>query len=129
MNAVLEPAGVVHFAAASWVLLAGGVQLARAKGTLSHRALGWSWMIAISVVAISSFWMHDLEPIVLGLGPIHFLSLWTLFCVAASLYLASRKNITGHRNFAVGAYIGTVVAGFFAFYGSNRVLHIWLFGA
>lgn len=119
MNAVLGLGGIVHVTAASWVLVAGGFQLARAKGTVSHRALGWSWMLAISLVAISSFWIHDLEPVALGLGPIHFLSLWTLFCVAASPYL---------RNLAVGAYIGTVVAGFFAFYGSNHVLHLWLFG-
>lgn len=125
----LGTAGVIHLAAAVWVLCAGGIQLLRTKGTPSHRMLGWSWMLAIVVVSVSSFWLHELRPVFFGLGPIHILSIWVLICVVVSVYSARHDHIIRHRNFAVGAYLGAVVAGSFAIYGSNRLLHQWLFGA
>jgi uncharacterized membrane protein len=125
----LGPAGILHLAAACWVLLAGAIQLTRAKGTASHRALGWSWMAALTLVSISSFWLHSHLDVWFGFSLIHLLSIWVLFCVCASIYNVRRGNIRGHRGFAVGAYIGSIVAGTLAVAGQGRFLHDWLFGA
>ena len=38
----------------------GLVQLAAPKGTLPHRAIGWIWIVLMSFVAISSFFIHTI---------------------------------------------------------------------
>lgn len=128
LEASLGPAGILHLAAACWVLLAGAVQLSRAKGTPGHRALGWSWMAALAVVSISSFRLHSHLDIYFGFSWIHLLSIWVLFCIVASLYNVRRGNLRGHRGFAVGAYLGAIVAGVFAVAAQGRLLHELLFG-
>src|SRR6056297_3301506 len=44
------------------------------RGRRAHRVLGWTWVVAMAVIAISSFWIHTIGQ----LGPfslIHLLSI------------------------------------------------------
>ncbi|MCP8688103.1 DUF2306 domain-containing protein [Marinobacterium sedimentorum] len=118
----------IHIAAALWVLLAGLVQLLLPKGTGRHRALGWSWMLAMLVVSLSSFGMPGFADWLYGYGPIHLLSVWVLICVAVSVASARFGYIRRHRAFAVGAYLGTVGAALGALLVPGRLLHGMLFG-
>lgn len=118
----------IHLTAALWVLLAGAMQLLRQKGTKPHKFIGWSWMLAMIVVSISSFWITGFVDWFFGYGPIHLLSIWVLICVAVSLTAARRGNIRQHQYFAVGAYCGTIGAALGAMLVPNRLLHDWLFG-
>jgi uncharacterized membrane protein len=127
-DVTLGHAGVVHLVGAAWALLVGAVQLSRPKGTPSHRLLGQSWMLAMIVVAVSSFWLQGFMDLFMGLSPIHLLSFWVLFCVAASLYHVRNRNITWHKVYVVGAYVGTVGAGIGAVVGETRIIHLWLIG-
>lgn len=124
----LGVAGWIHLTGALWVIAAGGVQLARPKGTPAHRLLGWSWMLALAVTAISSFWLRGFMDLVYGFSPIHALSLWVLFCILAAVYFVRRGNIVWHRAYVVGAYLGSIAAGVGALLGPNRFLYQWLFG-
>ena len=117
----------IHLTAALWALLAGISQLSAPKGTKLHRMVGWSWMLAMVIVAISSFWLTGFMELFWGYSPIHLLSIWILVCVAVSLYSARTSNIKRHRRFAVGAYYGVVGAGIGAL-APDRLIHQWLFG-
>lgn len=118
----------IHLSAAVWALLAGTSQLLGQKGTPLHRAVGWSWMIAMVVVAVSSFWLTGLMDVLWGYSPIHLLSIWTLICVVASIAAARKGNIRRHKAFAAGAFFGVVGAAIGTLM-PGRLIHEWIFGA
>src|SRR5688572_20110549 len=86
----------LHAYAALAAFALGTVQLARVKGTTSHRALGYVWVVLMLVVALSSFWIHDLR--VWGpWSPIHLLSILTLVMLPLGLWYARRHKVRGHK--------------------------------
>lgn len=113
--------------AALWVIVTGAIQLIRLKGTSSHKALGWSWMMAMLIVAGSSFVLHGFPPTLSGFSLVHFLSLWVVYCVYASIRSVKEKHILRHKTFAIGAYAGAIIAGVAAISGQSRLLHQVLF--
>lgn len=117
----------IHLTAAIWVFLAGINQLFARKGTKVHKIVGWSWMVAMVIVAVSSFWLTGFMDLFWGFSPIHLLSIWILVCVAVSLYSARTGNIKRHRAFAVGAFYGVIGAGI-GILAPDRLIHQWLFG-
>ena len=83
----------VHLTAAIWLILSGAAQLIMKKGTRTHKTIGWTWMLAMIVVSVSSFWITGVVDWFLGYGPIHLLSIWVLVCVAVSLVAIRNGNI------------------------------------
>ena len=75
---LLEAARAIplHAFAAMAAFVLGIVQFAAPKGTLPHRTLGWIWVVLMVVVAISSFWIHEIR-LVGPWSPIHLLSIFT----------------------------------------------------
>ena len=55
------PAIPLHAFAAMAAFVLGVVQFAGPKGTLPHRAIGAIWVGLMVLVAISSFWIHQLR--------------------------------------------------------------------
>jgi uncharacterized membrane protein len=51
----------IHAFVAMAAFALGVVQLVAPKGTLPHRTLGWLWVALMAVVAISSFWIHQIR--------------------------------------------------------------------
>ena len=109
----MQPVIALHVAAAVLALLLGAVILAREKGTRSHRLLGRTWLGAMVVVALSSFWIFELRD---GAGPswIHVLSVWTLVSLALAVWFIRRGNVRAHRGFMVGTFAGLAIAGLLA---------------
>ena len=120
-------ADYIHLTAACWVLIAGGLQLALKKGTSVHRVVGWTWMLSMLIVAISSFWITGFMDLLWGYSPIHLLSLWVIFCVLMSVHGARFQNLARHKFFAVGAYFGSIGAALGAL-APGRMLHGIFFG-
>lgn len=116
----------IHLTAAIWALLAGINQLFSLKGSKSHKVVGWSWMAAMVVVAVSSFWLTGFMDLLWGYSPIHILSIWILVCVAVSIYSARIGNIKRHRAFSLGAFYGVIGAGIGTL-APDRLIHQWLF--
>ncbi|MCV2401863.1 DUF2306 domain-containing protein [Marinomonas sp. C2222] len=116
----------LHITAAFFALISGAFQLAMPKGTKQHKFIGRFWMLAMTVTALSSFALKGFDPVIGSLSVIHFLSIWVLICVAASIYFAKVGNIKRHKNFAVGAFYGLVGAGFGTL-APGRLIHEWLF--
>src|SRR5215510_11676753 len=93
----------VHAFAAMAALAVGIVQLSAPKGTLPHRTVGWIWVTLMTVVAASSFWVHELR--LWGpWSPIHLLAIFTLVMLPHAVLHARRHRVAGHRNAMIGIF-------------------------
>ena len=121
------PAIPLHAFAAMAAFGLGLVQFAAPKGTLPHRAIGWIWVGLMAMVAISSFWIHQIR--LLGpWSPIHLLSIFTLIIVPVAVWRAHRHDVTGHRLTMIFTFTGAlVIAGLFTFV-PGRIMHSVVFG-
>jgi uncharacterized membrane protein len=114
----------LHAYAALAAFLLGIVQLARLKGTASHRAIGYVWVGLMLIVAISSFWIHELRP----WSPIHLLSILTLVMLPYGIAMARTGVVSGHKLTMLGLFAGAlVVAGLFTL-APGRIMYRVVFG-
>tara|TARA_B100000683_G_C12456370_1_gene542241 strand:+ start:218 stop:610 length:393 start_codon:yes stop_codon:yes gene_type:complete len=117
-----------HAMAAMAAVILGGLQLASAKGTTQHRVLGWSWVLLMMYVSVSSFFISSLR-LWGAFSPIHLLSVWTLFSLGMAIYHARKGNIRQHKIWMVLLYVlALLVTGAFTLW-PGRVMHAVLFGA
>tara|TARA_R110002124_G_scaffold158839_2_gene326006 strand:- start:47 stop:445 length:399 start_codon:yes stop_codon:yes gene_type:complete len=66
------------------------------KGSPLHRTMGWAWVILMAVVAISSFWIHQLR--VIGpFSPIHLLSIFVVWTLYSSVRAARGHQVQVHQ--------------------------------
>lgn len=114
---------LIHLGAALTALLAGALQLALPKGGGRHRRLGWLWLLAMLVTAITSFWLSGLTHY--RFSGAHLLSLWVLFCLYAAVRHARQGQISAHRYFVLGANAGLLIAGAAALLTPGRLLNLW----
>ncbi len=117
----------IHAYAALFAFVLGVVQLARVKGTAQHRALGYTWVGLMLIVAISSFWIHDMR--VWGpWSPIHLLSIFTLLMLPLGVSYARRHNVVGHKRTMASIFAGAlIIAGIFTL-APGRIMHRVVFG-
>jgi len=117
----------LHAFAAMAALALGSVQLAGIKGTPWHRGLGFLWVGLMLIVAISSFWIHEIR--LWGpWSPIHLLSILTLASLPGALYYAHTHQVLRHRNAILSLFLGAlVIAGIFTFL-PGRIMHKVVFG-
>lgn len=116
----------LHLAATLAALVLGIVMLVRRKGTVSHRRLGWIWVILMATAALSSLFIRTIHP---GqFSPIHILSVITLLALPWGIYAIRRGNVQRHRWTMIGLFTGgLVLAGIFTLL-PNRLLGHLLFG-
>ena len=115
----------IHLAAVLPALLLGAVQLATPKGTPRHRLLGWAWVVAMAVAAVSSFWILGLNKAG-GFSVIHLLSAWVLIALALSIWHIRRGNVRAHKLFMIGTFLGLAGAGLGAL-APGRTLYLFFF--
>ena len=117
----------VHAYAALSAFVLGAVQLASAKGTTQHRALGYAWAAIMLTVAVSSFWVQEIR--LWGpWSPIHLLSIFTLAMLPLGLWQAHRHSVQRHRYAMIGLFCGAlVIAGLFTLI-PGRIMHKVVFG-
>jgi uncharacterized membrane protein len=122
------PAIPVHAFAAMAAFGLGVVQLAAPKGTLPHRALGWIWVALMMVVALSSFWIHQIR--LLGpWSPIHLISIFVLGMVPLAVWQAHRHRVSSHRRAMILTFTGAlIIAGAFTLL-PGRIMHSVVFGS
>jgi uncharacterized membrane protein len=122
-----SPAIQLHAFAAMSAFVLGLVQLAAPKGTLPHRTLGGIWVAIMFVVAISSFFIHELK--VWGpWSPIHLLSIFTLVMLPLGVWRAHHHQVQSHRWTMISIFVGALlIAGLFTFV-PGRIMHAVVFG-
>jgi uncharacterized membrane protein len=121
------PAIPLHAFAAMAAFGLGLVQFAAPKGTLPHRTIGWIWVGLMAMVAISSFWIHQIR--LLGAwSPIHLLSIFTLIVLPLGVWRAHHHDIANHRRIMIFIFAGAlVIAGLFTLV-PGRIMHSVVFG-
>ena len=85
------------------------------RGTAAHRWMGWTWVILMGVVALSSFAINDMR--VIGpFSPIHLLSAFVLFQLVVNVRAARSKRVLAHARGMKGHSFGALlVSGGFTF--------------
>src|SRR5262249_12864780 len=117
----------VHAFAAMTAFALGIVQLSAPKGTLPHRTIGWIWVALMAVIAVSSFWIHQIR-LVGPFSPIHSLSIFPLVMLPLAVLHARRHSVDRHRRAMIGIFTGALlIAGAFTFL-PGRIMHAVAFG-
>ena len=122
-----SPVIQLHLAATLAALVLGIVMLARPKGTLSHRRLGWLWVILMATAALSSFFIRTIHPG--SFSPIHILSVVTLVALPSGIYAIRRGNVKRHRWTMISLFVGgLVIAGIFTLLPNRLLGHVFFGG-
>ena len=104
----------LHVAGAVSALVIGTIILFRRKGSGLHKTLGWSWVIAMAVAAISSLWITGLNGDSWSI--IHLLSGWTVIALPMAIWAIRNRKVEAHRRAMTGMFIdGLLVAGALTF--------------
>ncbi len=111
----------IHLTTAVLALGLGSANLALAKGTYRHRVFGWAWLGAMLWVAVSSFWIRELNEG--SFSWLHGLSLWTLISMAAAIVSIRRGRVRSHAAWMIGTMIGVAAAGAFALAPGRFIAH------
>jgi uncharacterized membrane protein len=120
------------------ILVATGltpVMLLRRKGDGRHRRLGYVWVSAMLLTAVTSLFFNSRVDGAPNLGvftgdfsPIHLLSIFVLVQVPRIVTAARQHDRIGHERGVRGIVVGALlVAGFFTF-PFGRMLGGWLLG-
>lgn len=117
----------VHVAAALLAFALGCAQPLSRKGSLGHRIVGYIWVALMVVVAVSSFFIHEIR--LLGLwSPIHLLSLLTLFGLWGALRSLRMGRYRRHGLIMMMLFVFALLgAGVFTLL-PGRLMHVAVFG-
>lgn len=122
-----SPAIQLHVWAALGALALGTAQFLTKRGSPLHKTLGWSWVLLMVTVALSSFFIHEIR-LVGPWSPIHLLSVWTLGTLVYALHAVRRKNLKAHGYALTSLFLfGLIGAGVFTLL-PGRIMHQVLFG-
>lgn len=117
----------IHVAAVLLALVIGVLQLTLKRGTSLHRAMGWTWIIAMTATALSSFLIHQIRLVGMW-SPIHILSVTTLLALVWAIHAARQGNMRRHGIIMSSLFFYAIIgAGVFTLL-PGRLMHVVLFG-
>ncbi|MEI4231450.1 DUF2306 domain-containing protein [Roseovarius sp. D22-M7] len=121
------PVIATHALVAIAAIALGALQLVLPKGTSYHRIAGLSWIAAMALVALSSFFIHEFRTFG-PFSPIHILSAITLWALWSGIAAARRGDIARHRQTMRALFVlALVLTGGFTLVPGRR-MHAVLFG-
>ncbi len=97
------------------------------KGTGLHRILGWVWVLAMALVAVTSIVMiFDFGD---GISPLHAFTAITVVSLTGGLMGIRRGNVRAHAGHMIGLLFGgLVIAGVFAFIPGRTMWQVFFGG-
>ena len=100
------------------------------KGAPFHRAIGYIYLVLMTITAVTSLFVHQIMPKspFYGLSPIHLLVPLVLLGVVAALIGAWTHNIRMHRSAMLGVYIGGILIAGSLTLLPHRIMHAVVFG-
>jgi uncharacterized membrane protein len=115
----------LHVAGAVTAFVIGSILLAGVKGSGLHKALGWTWVAAMALTAISSLFIRTINPGAFSF--IHLLSGWTLISLPMGIVAIRRGKVAAHRKAMTGMFVGgLLIAGLFTFLPGRLMWHVFL---
>jgi len=110
-----HPLVFFHLLTALGALTLGIVIMSRRKGTGSHRALGWAWVLLMGSTAIASAFIRDYHlPNVAGITPIHAFTVLVSVNLPRGIWAIRHGQVKAHQKSMQGIFVGgCVVAGVF----------------
>lgn len=104
----------VHLTAALMALAIGVALMMRVKGTSLHKVLGWTWVVAMGITAVSSLFIRGMNHGHFSF--IHLLSGWTIVALPGAVYAIRRGKVAAHRRAMTAMFVGgLLLAGLFTF--------------
>ena len=115
-----------HLVTALLALLLGAVMLARRKGTRSHKALGWAWVLLMGSTALASAFIRDYGmPNLAGFTPTHAFTVLTAVTLPRGIWAIRRGNVAAHRRSMSNLYVGAcLLAGVFTLLPGRFLGHL-----
>lgn len=112
--AAAPPAVQAHVLAVIAALAVGVVLMTGVKGNRLHRALGWTWVVAMATAAVSSLFIRQINPG--GFSFLHLFAGWTLVALPVAVVAARMHKVRLHSRTMTGLFVGgLLVAGVTAF--------------
>lgn len=100
---------IIHAIVATAAITLGGFNLARLKrGDRLHKIVGRAWVILMLVTSVSAFFIGGYDS-VLSIA-LHALAAWTIISIISGVYFARKGNISAHKGFMIGSYLGLIGA-------------------
>ena len=129
----------IHAGLALSAVALGFVQFAAPKGTIPHRAVGYTWIALMALMLIAAFINHDIfayglfSPKVCSHGKftcasIHILSIGTFLALPYAVLHARRGNIVYHRAMVFVLFMIVLVLGTVLTTIPHRMMHTVVFG-
>lgn len=97
----------VHIFAAVSALVIGLTIMALPKGRGPHKALGWTWVVAMATTAVSSVLLLTISGY--GLSIIHGLSAFVMVMLPLGVLAIRRGDVQAHRRTMTGLFMGGLV--------------------
>jgi uncharacterized membrane protein len=130
----------IHAGLALTAVTLGFVQFLAPKGTIPHRAVGYTWVTLMGLMLISAFINHDIfvygvfSPKVCSHGKltcasIHILSVGTFLALPYAVLHARHANIQYHRTMMFVLFMIVLVLGTILTAIPHRIMHSVVFGA
>lgn len=117
----------IHVVTVLLALVIGLLQLVLKRGTPLHRTMGWVWVAAMGVTAMSSFFIHSIR-LVGPWSPIHILSVVTLVNLVWAIHSARQGRWRQHGIIMASLFFFAILgAGAFTLL-PGRLMHTVLFG-
>jgi uncharacterized membrane protein len=98
----------LHLLGAVTALGLGIVQMVGVKGTGLHRVLGWSWVAAMALTAVSSLFIREINRGAFSF--IHLLSGWVIIALPMAIVFIRRGHVRLHARFMTGLFVGGLLA-------------------
>ncbi len=120
---------IIHIATILPAIPLGGYILWAKKGDALHKMLGKIWCCLMLITAAATIWIGSPGNGIAGTGFsfIHIFTLVTFISVPLAIWSVKHGNVKRHYSAMQGLYIGSLIAGGFAFL-PGRILHILAFG-
>src|SRR5437667_6396235 len=82
----------LHVFAAMAAFALGILQFAAPKGTIPHRTVGWIWVVLMTIVGVTAFFIHEIR-LWGDWSPIHLLAIFTLVTLPIAVLHARRHRV------------------------------------
>ena len=115
----------LHIVGALTALAIGTVLLIGIKGTRVHKTLGWVWVVAMALTAVSSLFIRQVNHG--AFSYIHLLSGWTIVALPMAIYAVKRRKLATHRRMMTGLFVGgLIIAGLLTFLPGRLMWGVFL---